>query len=114
MDIIKTRGILVDMLLDIAPYVYGTYVTTEKNGIKQLITPCMNAIYITMVTSLLYYFKFCKTLKLNKSKMNTYDPCVSNRLVNGLQNSILFYVDDCKLSHNDPKANDSIIGVLHK
>ena len=80
---INIRGILVDMLLDIYPDVYGPYVTTDRKGIKQLITQCMNAIYVSMLASILYYFKFCKTLKLNKFKMNPYNPCVDNQLVNG-------------------------------
>ena len=30
MDIIKIRGILVDILVDLAPYVYKEFVTTDK------------------------------------------------------------------------------------
>jgi hypothetical protein len=37
MAIIKIRGVLVDMLLDIAPDIYQPYVTTDKKGIKQLV-----------------------------------------------------------------------------
>ena len=46
--------------------------------------------------------------------MNLYDPCVANRLVHGLQQSILSHVDDWKLSHKYPKGNDSFIGVLRE
>ena len=53
MDIIKIRGILVDMLLDITPDVYGRYITKDRKGIKQLITQCINDIYGTMVASIL-------------------------------------------------------------
>ncbi len=82
MAIIKIRGILVDMLLEIAPEVYKEYVTTDKKkGNNQLIVQCLNAIYGTMIASLLYYFKFCKTLKREGFKMNPYDPCVANRMV---------------------------------
>ena len=95
MAIIKIGGILVDMLLDIYAYVYGTYWTMDRKGIKQIITQCINAMYGTMVASLLYYWKFCKTLKLNTFKINIYDPCVANWLVNILQQNILFHVDDC-------------------
>ena len=76
--IIKSRGILVDMLLDISPGVYGPYINMNSKVIMQLINQCMNAIYATMVTSPLFYCKFFYTLKLNKFKMNTYDPCVAN------------------------------------
>ena len=62
MAIINIRWILVDMLLDIAPDVYEPYVTTESRRIKKMITQFMNAIYGTMVASILDYYKFFKTL----------------------------------------------------
>ena len=85
MDIIKIHRILVDVILYIAPYVYGPYLTMDKKVIKQQITQCIDTIYVTIVTSIFYYLKFCNTLKLNKLNMNPYDPCVSNLLVNGLK-----------------------------
>ena len=62
MAIINIRGILVDMLPDISPDVYGLYVTKERKEIKKLITECMNYIYGTMLENILYYLKCCKTL----------------------------------------------------
>ena len=85
MTIIKIHKILVDMILGITPVLYGPYVTTDKKIIKKMVTQCRNAIYVTMVASLLYYCKFCMTLKLNKFKMNPYHPCVANLVVNGSQ-----------------------------
>ena len=114
MDIINIRNILVDMLQYISLDVYGPYVTTDRKGIKQLITLCINDIYGTMVASLLYYFKFCKTLKFNKFRLNPYDPCVANRLINGLKQSILFHVYDFKLSQKYPKVNYSFFGVTRE
>ena len=46
--------------------------------------------------------------------MNPYYTCVSNRIVYGLQQLILFHVDDCKLIHKDPKVNGIFIGVLRE
>ena len=109
MAIIKIHGILVDMLPYIAPDFYGPYLTTDRKGIKQMINQCMNAIYATMVTSPLFYCKFFYTLKLNKFKMNTSDPCADNQMLNGLQQSILLYVDNIKLSHKDNKVNDIFV-----
>ena len=112
MAIIKIRGISVNMLLDIAPVSYGLYVTMDRKGIKKLITQCMNTIYGTVVAIILYYCKRCKALKLNKFHMNPYDPCVANRLVNLLQQSIIFHVDNCKLIHRYPKLNDILVVVI--
>ena len=44
--------------------------------------------------------------------MNPYDPCVANRMVDNKQQTVCFHVDDCKLSHVDPKANDRLIEAL--
>ena len=53
MSIINIRGILVYMLLDIAPDIYGLYVAMNRNEIKQLINQYMNYIYGTMLASIL-------------------------------------------------------------
>ena len=50
---IIVRGALVDVLVEIAPDIYGPYVSTDKKGVKTLILGCHNAIYSTMVESLL-------------------------------------------------------------
>ncbi len=62
---IRIRGPLVNILVAIAPDVYGpAYVTVGKKGEKQLLIQCLTALYGTMVASLLYYKKFVKSLKL--------------------------------------------------
>jgi hypothetical protein len=62
MVIIRICGVLLDVLVQIAPYVYKSYVMTDKKGTKQLLVQCQNALYGTMVASLLYYRKFTKNL----------------------------------------------------
>ena len=54
MAFIKIRGVLVDIMVEIAPVVYKLHVTTDKKGVKQLLVQCQNALYSTMVASLLY------------------------------------------------------------
>jgi hypothetical protein len=39
-------------------------------------------------------------------KFNPYDPCVANHENNGLQQTLLFHMDNLKSSHKDPKVND--------
>jgi hypothetical protein len=62
MAIIKIRGVLVDILIQIAPDLYKSYVMTDQKGMKQLLVQCQNVLYGTMVASLLYYHKFTKSL----------------------------------------------------
>jgi hypothetical protein len=47
---------------------------TEKKGMKQLLVQCQNALYGTMVASLLYYCKFTKSLKIQPK---LYEPTMT-------------------------------------
>jgi hypothetical protein len=69
MVIIKICGVLVDILVQIAPDVYKSYIMTDKKGMVQ----CQNALYGTMVASLLYYRKFTKSLTSIGFEIN---PCI--------------------------------------
>jgi hypothetical protein len=109
---IRIRGLMDDILVMIEPNVYGPYVTFDKQGDKQLLVECLNAIYGTMVASLLYYRKFSTSLSKEGYGMNPYDPCVWNKMIDGKQMTICFHVDDCKLSHVSPKAIDKTIEWL--
>ncbi len=98
--VMRVRGYMVDVLVKVAPEVYGPYVLTNKRGRKQLLVECLNAIYGTMVASLLYYRKFTRSLRTQGYTVNPYDPCVWNKMIKGKQITICFHVDDCKVSHN--------------
>jgi hypothetical protein len=78
---IKIRGILVDILVEIAPEDYTSYVSQDKKGNKQLMVQCQNALYGTMVANLLYYRKFMKSLTDIDFIINPYDPCVVNKII---------------------------------
>jgi hypothetical protein len=77
MVFIKIRGILVDILVEIAPDVYKSYVSKDEKGVKQLLVQFQNALYGTMVASLLYYHKFVKSLTDIDFAINPYDPCLA-------------------------------------
>ena len=83
--IIRIRGMLVDILVKIAPDVYGPFVAEDKKGEKVLLVQCLNALYGTMVASLLYYEKFTNSLQSNGFIMNPYDSCVWNKVIKGKQ-----------------------------
>jgi hypothetical protein len=112
MAFIKIRGILVGILVEIAQDVCKSYVLKDKKGSKQLLVQCNNALYGTMVASLLYYQKFDKSLADIDFVINPYDPCVANNMIEGDQMTICFHVDDFKLSHRKTKVMDSMIEYL--
>ena len=112
--IIRIRGMLVDILVKIVPEVYESFVTVDKKGQQKKLVECLNALYGTMVASLLYYQKFTNSLKEKGFKMNPYDACVWNKQINGKQCTICFHVDDCKISHLSKEVVDHIIEWLRR
>ena len=112
--IIHIRGMLVDILVKIAPEVYEAYVTTDTKGNKQILLECLNALYGTMVASLLYYEKFTKSLKTNGYEVNPYDACVWNKEIDGKQCTICFHVDDCKILHISNQVVEQTIEWLRR
>ena len=109
MAFIKIRRFLVDILVEIAPYVYKLHVTTKKRGVKQFLVHCQTALYGTMVAGLLYHRKFTKSLIDVGFKIDLYNPCVTNKMIDWQQMNICYHVDDCKLSHRRSKVNNQII-----
>jgi hypothetical protein len=111
--IVCIRGPLVDILVSIAPDVYGPYVSMNNSGQKVLIVECLNAVYGMMVAALLYYKKFVKSLNQQGFKLNPYNyGCVANKIVKGKQIPICFHVDNCKISHKYSKVVDRTIKWL--
>ena len=92
--IVRIRGFVADMLVEIAPEEYLQYIVKYKRGNSKLLVIFLNVIYGTMVASLLFYENFTDNLKSKGFSMNPYDPCVWNKIVNGKQLTIVFHVDD--------------------
>jgi hypothetical protein len=79
--IIRLGGLLADLLVEIDPETYGTYVTKDKKGQSLLLCQCLNAIYGTVIAGLFYYSKLKKAVERNDFTINPSDPCGANRVV---------------------------------
>jgi hypothetical protein len=89
--VMKITGVLVDMLVNIIPELYG---------------PFLNAICGMLEAARLWYKTFRKDLKDIGFVFNPYNPCVANKKVQGSQLAIVFHVDDLKWSHKLKSVND--------
>jgi hypothetical protein len=90
--VIKITGVLVDMLVNINPELYGPAVVFE-NRKKVLYVEVLKAINGMLKPALLWYKTFRKELKDIGFVFNPYNPCVANKKVQGLQQRIVFHVD---------------------
>ena len=95
--IIRMTGASVDVMCQVNPS-YRSYVTTEK-GTKVLYLKLNKALYGCVKSAMLWYDLFVNTLEKMGFKINPYDTCVANKMVNGKQLTIVWYVDDLKDSH---------------
>jgi hypothetical protein len=75
------------MLVDINPEIYKDYVVYEGKN-KVLYVRILKALYGMIQSALLFYKKFRKDLEGIGFKVNDYDPCVANRIVDGEQQTI--------------------------
>ena len=98
--IIKNK--LAELLKKTYPTLYKKFVTME-NGKYVLYIELLKYLYGLLKSELLFYKKLVKVLKDIGFKLNTYDPCVANIIVNDKQHTILCHVEDVKSYHVDPK-----------
>jgi hypothetical protein len=77
-----------------------------ENRKKGLYVEVLKAIYGMLEAALLWYKTFRKDLEDIGFVFNPYNPCVANKKVQGLQQTILFHVDNLKLSHKLKSVND--------
>ena len=103
--IMKITGVLVDLLVEMDPNLYGPCVVFEK-GRKVVYVEVLRASYGMLMASLLWYSKYKKDLEEAGFVFNPYDPCVANKTVKGVQLTTTIHVDDNKVSSTDPKALD--------
>jgi Reverse transcriptase (RNA-dependent DNA polymerase) len=94
------EGELVDLLIQVEPS-FQEYVTYNW-GKKTLYASLNKALYGTVQASLLFWQRLSTFLIDNLGfTRNQYDWCVVNKVVNGAQCTIVWYVDDLKISHQD-------------
>jgi len=72
------------------------------------------AINGTLQAALLFWKLLSNTLIDWGFKLNDYDKCVTNITINGKQFTIIWHVDDLKISHVEKKVVEHIIDKLNK
>ena len=97
--IMRLRGKLAKIMAATAPEIYRKHVTINRNGETVLYVRALNAIYGIMKAALLFYIKFVKSLLSIGFELDPYDPCVANKTVENLQLTVVWHVDDLKVSH---------------
>ena len=110
--LMKLRGEFVDIMCKVNPK-YTEY-THMENGKRVLYLRVLRAIYGCIESALLWYELFSSTLVNMGFIINPYDKCIANKIINGKQCTIAWYVDDVKVSHMEEKVVNEIIESIEK
>ena len=55
---------------------------------------------------------YSETLVKEGFTINSYDKCVANKVIDGKQCTIVWYMDDEKVLHNDPEVVTQVIDLM--
>ena len=110
--LLKLVGDFVDIMCKVNPE-HKKNVTYEK-GRKVLYMEVLQAIYGCIESALRWYELFSETLVKEGWEINPYDKCVANRMINDKQCTIVWYVDDNKVSHEDPEIVTEVMDLMKR
>ena len=106
--LMRLEGEDVDLMCDVNSS-YRAYVCRARNGKKTLFLRLAKALYGCVKSAFLWYELFSSTLKQLGFELNPYDLCVANAHIKGAQCTIVWYVDDNKISHVDSSVVSDVI-----
>jgi hypothetical protein len=111
--LMKLEGTMAELLVKLDPKMYRKCILI-KNGKSVMYVKLQKALYGTLQAALLFWKNLTASLKEWGFDINPYDWCVANKTINGKQCTVLWHVDDIKVSHEDPKVVDAILALFHE
>jgi hypothetical protein len=109
----KVEGPLAEMLTKVDPSKYEKF-TDEENGKPVIYVRLRKALYGTLQASLLFWKDLTGHLTKWGYVANPYDECVMNKEVNGTQCTVLWHVDDIKMSHVEGSVLEELVDKLEE
>ena len=109
----RLEGTLAELLTKCDPKLYRQYVVTENNK-PVLYVELIKALYGTLRAALIFWRKLTAKLIEWGFTINLYDWCVANKQINGQQCTLVWHVDDMKISHADSRVVNTIINMLEQ
>ncbi|MCE2996668.1 MAG: hypothetical protein LW863_13795 [Flammeovirgaceae bacterium] len=110
--VVKFEGELAQLLEKVDPASYSKYKVME-NGKEVIYAELQKALYGTLQAALLFWKEMRQFLvDVLGFTINPYDECVANKTVDGKQCTILWHVDDLKISHVSAAVIEDILAKM--
>jgi hypothetical protein len=110
---VRLEGPMAELLTRVDPDKYRTYMC-EEHGKQVLYVKLEKALYGTLQAAILFWENLTGYLigELGFT-LNPYDSCVANKVIDGDQCTIIWHVDDLKLSHTKQHVLENIAAALN-
>ena len=108
------EGTVAKHVARLEPAIYRKYIWHDKKGKPMLYVRLKKALYGTLQAALLFWQLLSCTLVSWGFVINPYDQCVANKQIDGKQCTIVWHVDDLKISHVSKDVVEGIIARLNK
>ena len=112
--VVLLTGELCELMVKVDPKLYRKYVKVDKKGTPMLYVELYKSVYGLLRSALLFYRKLKGELLNYGFEMNDYDPCVANMDTPGEQLTVLWHVDDLKISCKDSFEITKLLSYLNK
>ena len=109
----RIDGAMPELLVKINPTRYKEHLTYER-GKPLMYVLLKKALYGTLQATLLFWQNLTKFLEDEGYKVNLYDWCVINKMADGKQCTILWHVDDLKISHENEHVVTAMLDKVTK
>jgi len=108
------EGTLSKMIVKLDPSMYRKHIWYNKKGKPMLYVQLKKALYGKLQAALLFWKLLSETLQEWGFVLNPYDKCVANNIIAGKKCTILWHVDNLKISHVDKNVVEDILKKLNE
>lgn len=98
---VRLEGPLASILAKVDPDLYEQYLDHDKKGKAVMYVKLKKALYGMLQAAMLFWKDLSAKLVKWGYKINPYDWCVANKMIDGKQCTVVWHVNDLKISHVD-------------
>lgn len=109
---VKLEGPLATLLMKVDPELYSKFLCQE-NGKDKMYVHLAKALYGTLQAAMLFWKDLSGYLILEGFTLNLYDNCITNKVIVGMQCTVLWHVNNLKMSHVADHILDELVDQLN-
>ena len=106
------EGTIAELIIKLDPSLYRKHIWYTQKGKPMLYVKLKKALYGTLQAALLFWKLLSDTLQEWGFKINAYDQCGANKNIEGKKCTVLWHVDDLKISHISQHVVEDILRKL--